>query len=87
MGYYGNPTFAPISRPVPTLTTKDRLALLEGYSHDGHKISDVSLRMLSVKEMQLAQSFPNDYVFCGTKSDAVKQIGNAVPPKLAEAIV
>jgi len=87
MGYYGNATFTPVSRPVPTLTTVERIALLEGYSHDGKKIHDISLRMLTVEEMQLAQSFPKQYEFCGTKADAVRQIGNAVPPKLAEALV
>lgn len=32
------------------------------------------------------QSFPDDFMFCGSKSDIARQIGNAVPPKLAEAV-
>jgi DNA (cytosine-5)-methyltransferase 1 len=32
------------------------------------------------------QTFPDDYIFCGSKADVARQIGNAVPPKLAEAI-
>ncbi len=32
------------------------------------------------------QTFPDDYYFCGSKIDIARQIGNAVPPLLAEAI-
>lgn len=87
MGFYGNATFTPVSQPLPTLTTKERFALLEGYSIDGKQVQDISLRMLTVEEMQLAQSFPKSYQFTGSKADAVKQIGNAVCPRIAEAIV
>ncbi|MGE4526130.1 MAG: DNA cytosine methyltransferase [Sphaerochaeta sp.] len=87
MGYYGNATFTPVSQPLPTITTKERFALLEGYSVDGKQVHDVSLRMLTVKEMQLAQSFPASYQFTGSKADAVRQIGNAVCPRVAEALV
>ena len=42
--------------------------------------------MLTTKELSDAMSFPDDYIFCGSDSDAKKQIGNAVPPVLAEAL-
>jgi DNA (cytosine-5)-methyltransferase 1 len=32
------------------------------------------------------QTFPNGYFFCGSKIDIARQIGNAVPPLLAQAI-
>ncbi len=32
------------------------------------------------------QGFPDDFLWCGTKNSIARQIGNAVPPPLAEAI-
>lgn len=43
--------------------------------------------MLQPHELAGAQGFPRGYRFAGTKSDAVRQIGNAVPCGLARAIV
>lgn len=41
-------------------------------------------RRLSVRECALIQTFPNDFIFYGKISEMYRQIGNAVPPKLAE---
>lgn len=43
-------------------------------------------RSFTPYEAQLLQSFPQDYVFYGGRNDQYRQIGNAVPPKLAKAI-
>ena len=43
-------------------------------------------RSISLREGALLQTFPSDFVFSGNKVDIARQIGNAVPPKLAEAI-
>jgi len=44
------------------------------------------VRPLSVRESARIQTFPDDYVFVGTMNSQYKQIGNAVPVKLAEAV-
>ena len=43
-------------------------------------------RPLSVKEYARIQQFPDDWVFTGTTAAKYRQIGNAVPVGLAEAI-
>ena len=47
---------------------------------------DVLTRRLSWREAAAIQTFPLDMEFCGDLTSKYKQIGNAVPPKLAEAI-
>lgn len=43
-------------------------------------------RMLSIREFARLQSFPDHFRFCGAPTRRMRQIGNAVPPLLAEAI-
>jgi DNA (cytosine-5)-methyltransferase 1 len=78
--YHGTGRPAPVDAPAPTLTTKDRLGLVEPVA------LDIRFRMLQPHELAAAMSFPADYKFAGTKSDVVRQIGNAVPCRTAEAL-
>ncbi len=43
-------------------------------------------RRLSIFEAMLLQGFPKSFVFCGTFSEQVTQVSNAVPPPVAQAI-
>ena len=43
-------------------------------------------RAVSAREAARLQSFPDDYIFYGTKDSVYQQIGNAVPPVLGRAI-
>lgn len=43
-------------------------------------------RVITHQEAALLQTFPEDFVWCGTKSEIARQIGNAVPAQLAAVI-
>lgn len=79
----------PLDTPLDTVTTKDRFGLvmptvvLDGQTYRVR----LRWRMLQPHELAAGQSFPVGYKFAGTKTDAVKQIGNAVPPELAAALL
>lgn len=49
-------------------------------------IHPISNRAVSAREAARLQSFPDDYIFYGTKDSVYQQIGNAVPPVLGRAI-
>lgn len=73
-----------VDEPLPTVDTSNRFALiipgLDGYA------LDIRFRMLKVKELARAQGFADAYEFAGTTEQQKKQIGNAVPVGLAEAL-
>lgn len=52
-----------------------------------HGIADVKMRPLFISEMLKIMTFPDGYILKGTKTEQKKYIGNAVPPKAAQAIV
>lgn len=56
----------------------------DGYSHIHYDSKQA--RTISVREAARLQSFPDGFHFSGTMNPAFKQIGNAVPPLLANAI-
>jgi DNA (cytosine-5)-methyltransferase 1 len=83
--YYGKGANAhSIDEPLGTITTNDRFALIDGHS-DGLRL-DIRFRMLQPHELAAAMSFPSGYQFAGTRGCQVKQIGNAVPVRVATAL-
>ena len=68
------------SKPSYTITTYFNRPGNGTYVHPIHD------RVISVREAARFQCFPDDYLFCGNKSDMLKQVGNAVPVLLAYAL-
>lgn len=56
----------------------------DSYSHIHYDSSQA--RTISVREAARLQSFPDGFVLSGTMNPAFRQIGNAVPARLAKAI-
>ena len=66
--------------PAPTMTTRCTTVSCGRFIHPTED------RGISLREAALLQSFPPDYRFAGTHESVERQIGNAVPVKLAEAL-
>ena len=63
---------------LPSMTVKE--------NHGGTHIHPHLNRVISAREMARLQTFPDSFIFAGPMKKAMWQIGNAVPPRLAEAI-
>jgi DNA (cytosine-5)-methyltransferase 1 len=71
-----------LDRPLRTVTTVDRFALIEP-SVTGH-----NMRMLQVSELKKAMGFGSDYLLNrGTRRENVKILGNSVCPPVMQSIV
>lgn len=66
-----------MARPLGTVTTRERWALVEGDR----------MRMLSVPEYRAAMGFRSDYVLPTGRKLATHLLGNAVCPPVARDIV
>lgn len=66
--------------PATTITTRFDTPSAGRYIHPSLN------RTLTPREAARIQTFPDDFEFIGSKSSICKQIGNAVPPLLAELI-
>lgn len=92
ISYYGTENISACDAPAPTITTKDRLAMVTVMvKGTPYVIVDICLRMLKPSELYKAQGFPADYVISHgadgkpfTKTQQVHMCGNSVsPPPMA----
>ena len=92
ISYYGTENVSGASEPSPTITTRDRLALVTvTIKGTPYVIVDICLRMLQPAELYKAQGFPADYIISHgadgkpfTKAQQVHMCGNSVsPPPMA----
>ena len=92
ISYYGTENVSGASEPAPTITTRDRLALVTvTIKGTQYVIVDICLRMLQPAELYKAQGFPADYIISHgadgkpfTKAQQVHMCGNSVsPPPMA----
>jgi len=76
MPYYGSGsglTGRELSRPLGTVTCKDRWAVVDGER----------MRMLQIPEYKAAMGFSEDYHTAGTRENQINLLGNAVCPAVA----
>jgi DNA (cytosine-5)-methyltransferase 1 len=64
-------------------SNKPSLTIDTGHRHHFHYKFH---RVPTVRESARLQSFPDHFIFCGSKTSQYKQVGNAVPPILANII-
>ena len=92
ISYYGTENVSDAREPAPTITTRDRLALVTvTIKGTPYVIVDICLRMLQPAELYKAQGFPGDYIISHgadgkpfTKTQQVHMCGNSVsPPPMA----
>lgn len=83
--YYGSDGsggWQPLTRPLRTITTIDRFALIEPGS-DGP-----GMRMLQVPELKRAMGFCDAFALpMGSRRDRIRLLGNGVCPPVMEAVV
>ncbi len=70
------PTIRGVNRPVPPNYTQ----------HKGDPVSLENVRPLTTAERARVQTFPNTFIWTGSKTDMEQMIGNAVPVELAKYV-
>lgn len=80
---YAGHTGSPLDEPAKTLK-----AGVHGVPGGENMLCrhDGSVRYFTVRESARLQTFPDDFVFHGAWSETMRQLGNAVPVRLAEVV-
>ncbi|WP_346325669.1 DNA cytosine methyltransferase [Iodidimonas sp. SYSU 1G8] len=81
-GTDGSGGWQPLARPLRTVTTVDRFALVTP-TDEGPR-----MRMLQVSELRRAMGFAPSYLFQnGTRRDRIRLLGNGVCPPVMETVI
>lgn len=75
----------PERRPATTIAGDSRVFQPGGHHAPGQQ--SVNSIRISVEDAAVLQGFPRDYPFRGTRSKRFEQVGNAVPPPMARAVL
>ena len=86
LGQQGGAACRPVDEPCPTISCAGSVRGIFPQLADG-RIIDIRIRMLRPDELARVHSFPDDYVITGNRTEKVKQIGNSVPVRTAEAMM
>jgi len=81
--FYKGHTGSPLDQPSKTLKAGDH-GVPGG--ENAIVLDDGTARYITPREAARIQTFPDDYVFEGPRSEAMRQIGNAVPVLVAESM-
>lgn len=76
-----------VNEPSATIRGVNRPMSNKYICHPADKTKNLTqVRSLTSKERSYIQTFPEDFIFVGAKTDVEQAIGNAVPVKMAEYI-
>jgi DNA (cytosine-5)-methyltransferase 1 len=89
----------PVNEPLDTITTKERFGLVTvTIAGEEYVLVDIGMRMLTPRELFVAQGFPKDYCIDEVESESgemislskkaqTRLVGNSVSPHVAQAII
>ena len=91
--YNGSSIGQSLQQPLGTITTHDRFGIVT-VKGEKYQIADISMRMLSPRELFRAQGFDDDYIIDPivngkrlSQTAQIRMVGNSVSPPVAAAIV